>query len=175
MPRKQQSPEFVAVRDAILALQGDRDRARLAGLLGCMTEPSRALGGSLRATLRAVAALPDDDLERLVNWFHTWVNAWGSYRGLRGTRSPRPTGSASCKKKRPPALTEGRDCGSFGGARRRWRRRGTHSGRLCGRAPLATIRGPGTRRSRVGRISWRRDGVELVRGRVAWAVLSAIS
>jgi hypothetical protein len=71
------SAGFTRVRDAILALPDDKDRARLAGLFGSMTtRPHRKLG-ALRAILRAIAELDDDDLEKLAKWFSTWVNNWG--------------------------------------------------------------------------------------------------
>jgi hypothetical protein len=79
----QHSDAFLAVRDAILALADDRDRARLAGLFGHMTAPQRNLG-ALRGILRDIAALPDDDLDRLAQWFSKWVNAWGQTPRHRG-------------------------------------------------------------------------------------------
>jgi hypothetical protein len=70
------SPAFLAVRDAILALDSDKDRARLAALFGDMTTPHRDLG-ELRRVLRLIAMLDDADLERLAKWFSTWVSRWG--------------------------------------------------------------------------------------------------
>ncbi len=71
------SEAFTRVRDAILVLPDDKDRARLARLFGSMTtRPHRKLG-ELRRILRAIAELDDDDLEKLAKWFSTWVNDWG--------------------------------------------------------------------------------------------------
>ncbi len=70
------SPAFTRVRDLILALEDDRDRARLAALFGHMTAPRRDLG-ELRRILHATGELDDDDLERLAKWFSKWVNASG--------------------------------------------------------------------------------------------------
>jgi hypothetical protein len=82
--REPHSADFTRVRDAILALPDDKERARLAGLFGSMTtRPHRKLG-DLRRILRAVAELDDDDLEKLAKWFSTWVNDWG--------QTPRATG-----------------------------------------------------------------------------------
>jgi hypothetical protein len=61
------SEEFTRVRDAILDLSNDKDRARLAGLFGHMTEPHRNLG-ELRRILRMVAELDDADLEKMARW-----------------------------------------------------------------------------------------------------------
>jgi hypothetical protein len=71
------SEPFTRVRDAILALPDDKDRARLAGLFGSMTTRPHRKVGALRAILRAIAELDDDDLEKLAKWFSTWVNNWG--------------------------------------------------------------------------------------------------
>ena len=79
------SEAFVRVRDAILALEKDQDRARLAALFGCMTEPHRELG-PLRSILRLVATLENADLERLAKWFHVHVNAWGQMPRANGLR-----------------------------------------------------------------------------------------
>jgi hypothetical protein len=49
-----------------------------------MVLPHRKLGPEMRTLLRAIAALDDDDLERLAMWFSTWMNAWG--------QTPRATG-----------------------------------------------------------------------------------
>ncbi len=70
------SAAFTGVRDLILAVDDDRDRARLAALFGHMTQPHRDLGEP-RRILHAVAELDDDDLERLAKWFSKYVNAWG--------------------------------------------------------------------------------------------------
>lgn len=82
--------------DAILDLK-DADRARLAAMFGTMTtRPHRKLG-ELRRILRAIAALDDDDLEKLANWFSTWVSDFGQL--------PRMTGFALTPSERlaPPA------------------------------------------------------------------------
>jgi hypothetical protein len=73
MPRSDYSDAFLAVRDAIFALDDDRDPARLAGLFGHVTAQQRNLG-VLRDTLRAIAALDEADLARLMQWFSMWMN-----------------------------------------------------------------------------------------------------
>ena len=84
------SEAFQRVRDRIVALEDEGDRARLAGLLGSMTMPPRPLG-PLRDLVREIAALEDADLERLVVWFTRWVNRWGQMPRASGMRiDPRP-------------------------------------------------------------------------------------
>jgi hypothetical protein len=50
-----------------------------------MTAPHRNVD-ALRDTLRAIAALVDDDLDRLARWFSTWMNAWGQTPRASGLR-----------------------------------------------------------------------------------------
>jgi len=76
MPRAH-SAAFVIVRDRLMTELTQKDRARLAALLGNMAEANRPLGPDLRRVLRAVASLDDDDLERLAKWFSTHMNRWG--------------------------------------------------------------------------------------------------
>ena len=78
------SPEFTAVRDAILALNDNQDRARLAGLLGNIADAPRPLGPELRTVLRLIASLNHADLERLAKWFSVWMSRW--------SQMPRSTG-----------------------------------------------------------------------------------
>jgi hypothetical protein len=85
MPRPEHSDAFLALRDAILARDDDRDRARLAGLFCHMTAPQQNLG-ALRDTLRAIAALDDADLDRLAQWSSSWMNAWGQTPRASGLR-----------------------------------------------------------------------------------------
>jgi hypothetical protein len=73
---KAQSRAFQNVRERIIALD-DRDRARLARLFEAMQERQPKLGPAVRNAVRAIAKLDDDDLERLVCWFASYVNRWG--------------------------------------------------------------------------------------------------
>jgi len=75
MPPSPHSAAFRSLRDRIIKLD-DQERARLARLLGAIGAPQGRLG-KLRDILRAVAALDDQDLERLTSWFAQHVNLWG--------------------------------------------------------------------------------------------------
>jgi hypothetical protein len=77
------SPAFIRVRDLILALDDDRDRARLAALFCHVTQQHRDLG-ELRRVLRAIGELDDGDLERLAKWFSQYMNHWGQTPKRRG-------------------------------------------------------------------------------------------
>jgi len=90
------SPEFCAVRDAIVDDLSDEERRRLAVLLGCMTEPAAELPASLVIVLGAFAGLPPPDRARLVRWCGRYLTRWGQVPVAAGrrvtppSRGPRP-------------------------------------------------------------------------------------
>jgi hypothetical protein len=71
------SPEFRALRDAILDDLADEDRRRLAGLLGCMTAPQPEPSPSLVVVLGEIARLSIGDRARLARWCGRYLSAWG--------------------------------------------------------------------------------------------------
>jgi hypothetical protein len=71
------SPEFRALRDAILDDLADEDRRRLAGLLGCMTAPLGEPSPSLVAVLAEIAQLSVGDRARLARWCGRYLSQWG--------------------------------------------------------------------------------------------------
>ena len=76
MPRSKHSPEFLAVRDALLELE-DADRRPFARLFGAMQDPQLPLTPEAIKLLRAIAKLDDEDVKRLGKWFQTFANRWG--------------------------------------------------------------------------------------------------
>jgi hypothetical protein len=71
------SPEFKAVRDAILDDLEDADRRRIAALLGAMTEPQPELSPELVRVLAAIMSLGAEDRARLSKWCGRYLNRWG--------------------------------------------------------------------------------------------------
>jgi hypothetical protein len=71
------TPQFRALRDAILDDLADDDRRRLAGLLGCMTAPQPELSPSLVAVLGEIAQLAVADRARLARWCGRYLSEWG--------------------------------------------------------------------------------------------------
>ena len=70
------SAAFIAIRDALLALE-DEDRRRLTGLYGSMTERLSDPSTQLRAFIVAIAALDTADHLRLAKWIRSYVSRWG--------------------------------------------------------------------------------------------------
>jgi hypothetical protein len=71
------SPEFRALRDAILDDLSDEDRRRLAGLLGCMTDPQPEISAGLASILGDIARLTVTDRGRLSRWCGRYLSRWG--------------------------------------------------------------------------------------------------
>jgi hypothetical protein len=71
------SPEFRALRDALLDDLSDEDRRRLAGLLGCMTEPQPEMSAALCTILGDIARLSAADRGRLARWCGRYLSRWG--------------------------------------------------------------------------------------------------
>jgi hypothetical protein len=71
------TPEFLALRDAILQDLADDDRRRLAALLGCMTDPQPELSASLAGILGEIARLSVTDRARLSRWCARYLSRWG--------------------------------------------------------------------------------------------------
>ncbi|MBD5603574.1 MAG: hypothetical protein IAI48_00535 [Candidatus Eremiobacteraeota bacterium] len=96
MPRTPHSAAFLAVRDALLALD-DADRRPLARLFGAMQDEQPDPSAATIAILRAIAALDDADVVRLARWFRKFANRWGqvpsasSERLTPADRLPPPT------------------------------------------------------------------------------------
>ena len=95
MPREPHSPKFLAIRDALLALE-DADRKPIGRLLGTMTEPEAPLSSATVAFLRAMLALSDADLGRFGKWVNTYLSKFGqvpnasSFRVQSGARRDLP-------------------------------------------------------------------------------------
>jgi hypothetical protein len=85
------SPEFRALRDAILDDLGDEDRRRLAALLGCMTEPQPELSPSLAGLLGEIARLSVND--------RRGYRAGAAAISPAGARSPSPPAGGSSLKR----------------------------------------------------------------------------
>ena len=69
------SENFERVRDSIIDLDSE-NRRRLTTLMGFMSDRRNGLG-PLKETIRALATLDDDDLERIARWFSAHVTRWG--------------------------------------------------------------------------------------------------
>ena len=76
MPRSEHSAPFLAMRDAILALE-DADRRPFSRLFGALQDPQPPLPPAALKLLRSIAQLDDDDILRLGRWFRRYSNRWG--------------------------------------------------------------------------------------------------
>lgn len=70
------TPAFLALRDALLALD-DEERRRLVELLGAMHAPKPPLSGRLAALLALIARLDPSDRRRLATWCARYLSRWG--------------------------------------------------------------------------------------------------
>lgn len=85
MPARAHSPEFLAVRSALLDAE-DADRKPLARLFGAMQVPEADLTPAAIELLRTIVRLDGSDVIRLGRWFRRYVNRWGGIPSAAGHR-----------------------------------------------------------------------------------------
>jgi len=76
-PRPAHSAAFLAVRDRLIGLHDDADRAALARLFGAIDVPERDPAPELTGLLRSLATLGDEDVVKLARWCRTYVTRAG--------------------------------------------------------------------------------------------------
>ena len=102
MPREPHSPEFLAVRDALLATE-DADRKPIGRMFGTMREPEMALSPATIEMLRAIVALDDADIQRFGKWVKTYLSKFGQVPNAASFRIQ----SGARRDFAPPASREG--------------------------------------------------------------------
>ncbi len=96
------SPDFVALRDALLHLSDD-ERRRVADLLGAMNAPKPPVSGDLAEVLQLIGRLDANDRRRLAAWCARYLSRWGQVpvAASRALATPQ-AGTSSIRDPRPP-------------------------------------------------------------------------